>query len=301
MHHDRQFDPCYGAATEVFAGVRRLTARNPSPFTFHGTNTYLIGQRSIAVIDPGPADEQHVNDIIRACEGATIEAIVVSHTHIDHSPAAALLRQRTGAPIWGCAPHRPARSSQTHKGVNPMDASSDKAYRADTELKDGMTLKAAGAQFLSLETPGHTDNHLCFALEGTDCLFSADHVMAWSTSIVAPPDGNMTDYMNSLDRLMERPESMHLPGHGGPINRAHAYMNQLKQHRLAREAAILKQLGNTPSSIPDIVLQIYEGLDPALRGAAALSVFAHLEDLSQRGVVVAAPELRLDASYSLCP
>ncbi|WP_417685184.1 MBL fold metallo-hydrolase [Roseibium sp.] len=298
MEHNRQFDPSYGIAVEIADGIRRLTAPNPGPFTFHGTNTYLIGTSKVAVLDPGPANEAHIDTILDACDGAAIEAILVSHTHMDHSPGAALLKRRTGAPVIGCGPYRMARDLGIGES-NPMDASSDHAYAPDRQLGDGETASLSAANFQAIETPGHTDNHLCFAIEGSEILFSADHVMAWSTSIVAPPDGSMRAYMASLETLMGRSETTYLPGHGAEVRDAHGYMAELKAHRLKREASILSALGPTPAAIPDLVLRIYEGLDPVLRPAAALSVFAHLEDLAERGLVMAEPMTRLDALYRL--
>ncbi|MEP0233990.1 MULTISPECIES: MBL fold metallo-hydrolase [Roseibium] len=296
MKHDRQFDPAYGNAIEISDGIRRLTAPNPSPFTFHGTNTYLVGQDAVTVIDPGPDSPEHIDTLLRAIGGAKVETILVSHTHLDHSPGARLLQSETGAPILGCAAYRPARELGAGES-NPMDASSDRDYQPDLTLEDGRLYKTSGGDFEVIETPGHTDNHLCFALKGSPFLFSADHVMAWSTSIVAPPDGSMRSYMNSLDRLLARPETIYLPGHGGLVHDAHDYMTELKAHRMQREASILDQLGTEPISIPSLVLRIYYGLDPALRPAAALSVFAHLEDLAARNLVIAAPEIRLEAMY----
>ena len=298
MEHDRQFDPHYGTAVEIADGIRRVTAHNPGPFTFHGTNSYLVGHSSVTVIDPGPADEGHINTLLSAIGGAPVEAILVSHTHMDHSPGARLLKDRTGAPIVGCAPYRPARDLGFGES-NPMDASSDKSYHPDRHLKDNEVFATSGVRFHAIETPGHTDNHLCFSIEGTPFLFSADHVMAWSTSIVAPPDGSMQSYMASLERLLARTESTYLPGHGGSVHNAHDYMSALKAHRLKREASILARLGHDPITIPELVLGVYDGLDPVLRPAAALSAFAHLEDLAARGLVRADPAIRLDAGYSL--
>ncbi len=300
MKHERTFDPSYGTAVEVADGIRRLTCENPSPFTFHGTNTYLIGQREIAVLDPGPANDTHIDDIVNAASAGAIKAILVSHTHMDHSPGARLLQARTGAPIIGCGPHRAARTLASGE-VNTMDASADADHIPDGELKAGDTFSLGDTVFEAIETPGHTANHLCFAIAGTHVLFSADHVMAWSTSIVAPPDGNMRDYMTSLERLLERPETDYLPGHGGVVRDAHGYVEELKAHRLGRERSILDRLDDSPVSIPDLVLQIYDDLPPGLRPAAALSVFAHLEDLAERGLVAADPNVTLTASYRRAP
>lgn len=298
MKHDRDFDPNYGTAVEILPGVRRLTVNNPGPFTFFGTNTYLLGTSRLAVVDPGPADAAHVEAILKAASGASIEAIVVSHTHVDHSPAARMLKERTGAPIVGCGVHRAARDLMENE-VNPLDASGDRQYAPDQHLHEGEVFSAAGLTLQTIETPGHTANHLCFALAEENLLLSADHVMSWSTSIVAPPDGSMRDYMTSIDKLLNRPEQVYLPGHGGVIHDAHSYVRDLKQHRLSREASVLRELAGAPQTIPQIVARLYADVDPALHRAAGLSVFAHLEDLAGRGLVSASPGVSLTATFSL--
>lgn len=298
MKHDRNFDPAYGTAVEILPGVRRLTAENAGPFTFHGTNTYLLGSRNVVVVDPGPVLEAHADAILKACEGARIEAILVSHTHMDHSPGARLLKERTGAPIVGCGSHLAARALQEDE-INPLDSSGDKEYVPDRQLGDGEIFAAADIALETVATPGHTMNHLCFAVCGEEVLLSADHVMGWSTSIVAPPDGSMRDYMASLDKLMERSEDTYLPGHGGMVRNAGSYVRDLKRHRQARETAILERLGKGPQTIAGIVAVLYADVDPALHGAAGLSVFAHLEDLAARGLVEAAPALSLTAHFRL--
>ena len=282
--HDLHFDPAYGMAVEVLPGIRRLTAANPGPFTFHGTNTYLVGTQDLAVIDPGPDDEAHIAAILRAAGGARISTILVSHTHKDHSPAARPLALRTGAKIIGCRPHHSARDLALGE-INPLDASSDREFRADEELADGAELDVAAGRFVAVATPGHTANHLAFALPDENVLFSADHVMAWSTSIVAPPDGSMQDYLDSLDVLLQRSEGTYLPGHGTVLHSAHDYVAALKDHRLRREAAVLAVLGSAPLSVFQIVEAVYVGLEPSLKGAAALSVLAQLERLIALGLV----------------
>lgn len=285
LRHDRTFDPAHGTPVACGEAVRRLTARNPGPFTFHGTNTYLVGRDDIAVIDPGPADPRHIGDILAAAAPGRIAAILVSHTHADHSPGARLLKAATGAPILGAAPHRPARVVAEGES-NPMDASGDRLHRADRELGDGEACVVDGLTLRAVATPGHTANHLAFALEQEGILFSADHVMAWSTSIVAPPDGSMRDYMASLERLAGRDDRLYLPGHGGPVREPAAYLDGLKAHRAAREQALLDALARMgPARIPDMVATIYRDVDPALHSAAALSMLAQAEWLAERGLI----------------
>jgi len=299
LKHNKDFDPRYGEAVDLCDGIRRITAPNPGPFTFHGTNTYLMGGgQQVVVVDPGPEDDAHLAAIQEAAQGQTISAIAVTHTHVDHSPGARKLKRLTGAPIIGCGPHAAARPLGAGE-VNLMDASADLSHRPDLQMKEGDEFDAGGGTLVAIESPGHTQNHLCFALKGTEHLLSADHVMAWSTSIVAPPDGNMRAYMTSLDKLSSRGETHYLPGHGSDIQNASGYVASLKDHRLQREAAILDQLGPNPKTIPELVRAIYKDVPEALHGAAGLSVFAHLEDLVERNRALAVPRLRLDASYTL--
>jgi glyoxylase-like metal-dependent hydrolase (beta-lactamase superfamily II) len=298
MKHDREFDPRYGAAVELVPGVRRLTAENPGPFTFHGTNTYLLGTGRLICVDPGPELDAHTEAILRAAGGAPIDAILVTHTHMDHSPGARLLQARTGAPIVGCGPHKSARALFKDE-VNPLDASGDRDHAPDRLLEDDEIFAAAGLELQTIATPGHTANHLCFSICGENLMLSADHVMAWSTSVVAPPDGSMKDYMASLDRLLDRPEDLFLPGHGGVVREAHSYVRELKQHRQARESAILGELQKGTRAIPEIVAVLYAAVDPALHPAAGMSVFAHLEELAERGLVLSEPSLSLTARFSL--
>ena len=284
LRHDRDFDPRHGIAVEIAKAVRRLTAHNPGPFTWHGTNSYLIGRAEVAVLDPGPADAAHMDRLVAAAGEGRIAAILVSHTHMDHSPGARLLKAMTGAPIIGCGPHRAARPLNSGER-NPLDASADGAHHPDREMKDGDTLVVDGLCLTAVETPGHTANHLAFALDEGGILFSADHVMAWSTSIVAPPDGAMSAYMASLARLAERTDTRYLPGHGGPVEDPATYVAGLAAHRRKREQAILDRLTAGAQTIPEMVATIYADVDPALHGAAALSVLAQVEWLVERGLV----------------
>ncbi|MGU3540958.1 MBL fold metallo-hydrolase [Methylobacterium sp. A54F] len=276
--------------------VRRRIAPNGSPFTASGTCTYVVGHGRVAVIDPGPEDAAHVDALLADLGSETVEAIVVTHTHRDHSPGARLLKARTGAPIVGCGPHWGARALAAGE-LPALDASVDRDHAPDRVLAEGATLTGDGWSLAAVETPGHTMNHLAFALPEENALFSGDHVMAWSTSIVAPPDGSMRAYMESLDKLRERPETVYWPGHGGPVRDPRRFVRGLAAHRRQREAAIRARVLAGDSDIRAIVAAIYQGLAPRLMGAAALSVFAHLEDLAERGLVATDGPPRLDGAF----
>ena len=289
----RDFVPAHGTAVAVAPGVERLTAPNAGPFTFHGTNSYIVGGGSVCVIDPGPEDEAHWQALCRALDGREVTHIAVSHTHRDHSPLARRLRERTGAAVVAEGPHRAARPLFAGE-TNPFAESSDAEFRPDVALGDGDRVEGDGWTLEAIPTPGHTANHLAFGLAGTGILFSADHVMAWATSIVAPPDGAMADYMASLDRLLDRDDRLYFPGHGGPVTDPQAFLRGLRTHRRMRERAILERIRAGDRTIPAMVSAIYRDTDPRLHGAAALSVLAHIEDLVARGDVATAgpPSLR---------
>jgi glyoxylase-like metal-dependent hydrolase (beta-lactamase superfamily II) len=282
MDFERDFDPAYGRAVAIGDQVRRMTVPNGGPFTFHGTNSYIVGRGDVAVIDPGPDDPEHIEAILRATKGERIRQILITHTHRDHSPGAARLKALTGATLLGEGPHRLSRPLATGE-INMLDASGDMDFVPDRALADGDRIEGDGWALTAIATPGHAANHLAFALEGTPLLFSGDHVMKWATTIVAPPDGAMSDYMASLDKLAERPETIYLPGHGGPVEDAPSFVRGLKAHRRMREAAIIDRIGRGDRTIADVVAAIYRDTPTALHGAAALSVFAHLEDLVARG------------------
>jgi glyoxylase-like metal-dependent hydrolase (beta-lactamase superfamily II) len=297
IRFDRSFDLAPGVVDQVAPGVRRVLANNPGPFTFKGTVSYIIGKGQVAILDPGPADPAHIDALLGAVRGETVTHILITHTHRDHSPAAAPIKAVTGAMSYAEGPHRPAR--ELHIGDVQRGEGGDRDFRPDVALKDGEVVSGAGWSVEAVATPGHTANHTAFALRGTDLLFSGDHVMGWSTSIVAPPDGAMSDYMASLDKIARRPEQTYLPGHGGAVKDAPRYVEQLIRHRQAREAAILEQLGYGPSDIPALVRAIYVGLDPRLTGGAGLSVLAHLEDLVARGRVATEGLPAIDGMYRL--
>ncbi len=288
--------------------VRRVLAPNPSPYTFTGTQTWIVGNASdVAIIDPGPtgsgqsvgdpaspfnadangtshfpADANgigHVDAILRAVGAAKIAAILCTHTHRDHSPAAAPLKALTGAPIVGCA-----RLALKDDGPR-ADSAFDPDYAPDRILTDGEIVSGDGWTLEAVATPGHTSNHLCFALKESGALFTGDHVMAWSTSVVSPPDGNMADYMASLAKLYERDDRVYYPAHGAAVTKPRQLVRGMLGHRKSREAQILRELAQGPRAIPAMVATMYKGLDPRLTGAAGRSVLAHLFDLEARGVV----------------
>lgn len=258
--------------------VARLLAGNASAYTYTGTQSYLVGAAEIAVIDPGPEDAVHTQAILDALAGRSLTAIVITHTHRDHSPGARALKAATGAPIVGCAP-----LVIEDDGVR-SDAAFDHDYAPDRVLTDGESLGGQGWTLTAVATPGHTSNHLCFALPESGALFSGDHVMGWSTSIVSPPDGNMGDYMRSLEKLQGREDRVYYPGHGDPITNPKRLVRGMIGHRKQREGQILRLLREAPTTIPDMVAKMYVGLDPRLVPAAERSVLAHLIDLGDRAL-----------------
>jgi glyoxylase-like metal-dependent hydrolase (beta-lactamase superfamily II) len=274
-------EPPPRALTRLSPAVRRLVAPNASPFTFNGTCTYIVGKGAIAIVDPGPDDDSHLSALLAAIDGEHVETILVTHTHRDHSPGAKRLRAATGGRVIGAAPFTPSGH-----GAAGLDSAHDRDYSPDAVLADGERLQGAGYSIEAVATPGHCANHLCFALIEQGALFSGDHVMAWSTSVVAPPDGSMRAYMASLEKLRGRAETIYWPGHGGPIIEPQRYLRALILHRRQREASILTALADGAETIPALVARVYVGLAPALTLAAGLSTQAHLEDLRERGLVI---------------
>ncbi len=223
---DKRLDLAPGKVEEVYPGVRRLLCNNPGPFTFKGTVSYIVGRDRVAIIDPGPLDEAHIEALLDAVRNETVTHIFVTHTHRDHSPAAARIKAATGAPTYGEGPHRAAR--ELHLDEAPrLDAGGDRDFHPDFKLADGDVVAGDGWSFEAIATPGHTANHLAFALKGSEIIFSGDHVMAWSTPVVAPPDGAMGDYMASLEKLLHRSETTYFPGHGGAVRDAPRFVSVL--------------------------------------------------------------------------
>ena len=267
----------YARLESLEPGIARVLAHNPSAFTYYGTQTYLIGEDEVAVIDPGPDLPEHVEALVTAIGERPVAAIMCTHTHRDHSPAAQPLAERTGAPIIGCA----ALALET---VGPRaDASFDGDYAPDHVLGDGERVEVDGELVAAVATPGHTSNHLCFAYRGA--LFSGDHVMGWSTTVVVPPDGDMAAYMNSLEKLRQRDDRVYYPAHGPAVTNPRQYVRHLVGHRMQREKQILALVRERARTISDIVANAYPGLDPILIPAAGGSVFAHLLDLERRKLV----------------
>jgi len=267
-----------GKVEQVAPLVRRLLAPNPSPFTYTGTQTYIVGDGEVAVIDPGPDLPEHVAAIRAALDGERVAAILCTHTHRDHSPASRPLAEATGAPIVGCAP-----LALEDDGPR-ADAAFDFDYEPDRVLADGEMLEGRGWALRAVATPGHTSNHLCFALEGTGALFTGDHVMGWSTTVVSPPDGDMTAYMKSLDLLLGRDDAIYHPAHGPAVDKPHRHVRALIAHRRMREKQILDRVKAGEGRIPAMVETMYRDIDPRLHPAAGRSVLAHLEDLERRGL-----------------
>lgn len=282
---NKKLDLAPETVDEPVPGVRRVMCDNPGPFTFKGTMSYIVGRGKVAIIDPGPDDERHVKALLDAVRGETVTHIVVTHTHRDHSPAVPAIKAATGATVYAEGPHRAARP--LHIGeIHPLDSSGDRDFKPDIAVADGDVIEGDGWALESVATPGHTANHMAFALKDRDILFAGDHVMGWSTSIVAPPDGAMSDYMGSLSKVAERSEQLYFPGHGPAIPDAVRFVAYYRLHRKAREDSILHWLAKGETDIPTIARASYIGIDPRLLKAAGLSVLAHLEDLVARGIVV---------------
>jgi len=274
----REDGPPHGAVETVAPGIRRVVCNNPSPFTYRGTNSWIIGEGRVAILDPGPVNPAHLAALLQAVAGETVTHILVSHTHGDHSPGAAPLRQAAGAPTYGFGPH-----------VTPADQGGeggDHGFVPDVTLPDGAAVTGDGWGLVALHTPGHCANHLCFAMEGNGALFSADLVMGWSTSVVSPPDGDMADYMASLARLQARAgDRLYLPGHGPPIPEPAGFVEGLVAHRLEREAKVLAALRAAagPVTALELVPAVYGALDPRLVGPASRSLAAHLVKIAAEG------------------
>ncbi|MGC2198599.1 MAG: MBL fold metallo-hydrolase [Stellaceae bacterium] len=288
----REFAFEYGRLEPVAPMIRRIVARNPSPFTFRGTGTYVVGRGEVAVIDPGPDLTEHVEALLAGLAGERVTHILITHTHRDHSPAARALKAATSAPTFGFGPH-----AGGNRGEAAVEEGGDWDFVPDVTVRDGEKIAGAGWSFEAVHTPGHTSNHLCFAFPDDGVLFSGDHVMGWSTSVIAPPDGDMAAYMASLDKLLARQDAVYWPTHGPAITEPKEHVRAFIAHRREREAGILDCLQAGIGQIDAIVERLYVGLPSGLRRAAARSVQAHLIDLVGRGLVESDGPPTLDAKY----
>ena len=285
----REIEFAYDASEQITPLIRRVVAENPSAFTYKGTGTYILGHGKVAVIDPGPMIDAHVEALMRALEGETVSHILITHTHTDHSPAAAPLKVRTGAKTYGYGPH----------GAGSGEEDGDMDFVPDVEVRHGDIIEGDGWTVECVHTPGHTSNHICFALKEEKALFTGDHVMGWSTSIVSPPDGNMSDYMRSLDLLLTRDDEIYWPTHGPAIREPKPFVRAFIAHREDRERQILERLKAGQTHIADMVPVIYAAVDKRLHGAAARSVLAHMTRLVEQGRVVTDGPITLGADYRL--
>nr|WP_295897646.1 MBL fold metallo-hydrolase [uncultured Bartonella sp.] len=295
---DKDFSPDYGHAVFLGSNICRVTAHNPSPFTFTGTNSYILGSDELAIIDPGPDDATHLNTLLEIIDGHEINYIFITHSHNDHCGLAKKLSELTGARIVAEGPDRPSQAGLININ-SAVDAGNDRTFAPDIIFKDGETIEGDGWQLTSVTTPGHMANHTTFALGNTGILFTGDHIMAWSTTVVAPPDGSMHDYIQSLNKLLQRDDKIYLPGHGGPVYKPHAYVRAMIAHRKMRERAIIERLNAGDQTVKEIVKVMYRTIGPSLYKAAGLSVLAHLQDLVARGIVKTDGPISLESRYSL--
>lgn len=278
---DTNFEPPVGAVMEISPLIRRITCSNPGPFTFKGTNTFIIGRGNVAVIDPGPDNDAHLAALLAALRGETVEKILITHTHMDHSPLAARLKAATSATTYGAIS---PTNSMVESAIR-LDASIDREFVPDVRLHDGDILEGTGWSVEAVFTPGHMANHMGFCLREEKTLLAGDHVMAWATTVVAPPEGNMNDYMRSLRKLLKRDEEIYHPAHGPPSVKPQALVRGILAHRRMREEAIYNRVKAGDRSVAEIVKNIYTDIDPRLHAAAGLSTQAHLVHLVERGKI----------------
>jgi glyoxylase-like metal-dependent hydrolase (beta-lactamase superfamily II) len=287
---NRELEFEYGVASRLTPLVRRVVANNPSSFTLHGTNSYIVGHGEVAVIDPGPEDEVHTRSLLAALKGEKISHILVTHTHTDHSPGARSLAHATGAPVIG------AHARPIDDGAKTVEAG-EKDFSPDIELADGDSISGDGWTLSAVHTPGHMSNHHCFALAEENALFSGDHVMGWNTTIVSPPDGNMREYFASLNICLERDDAVYHPGHGPAIGSPKSFVQAYLDHRRMREEEITRCLEDGVGTITEMVRRMYTHLPETMYGAAARSVFAHMEHMVESGRAACDGTPAVDSSY----
>ncbi len=285
----------YGEPRELAPSIRRIVANNPGPFTYSGTNTYLIGRDEIAVIDPGPDDSDHLDAILNAASGGTISKIIATHTHMDHTAGMDRLKEATGADTYGAVAGASARGGTA---TSPSDGDFiDRNFKPDIALGEGDLIETDEWSLKTLHTPGHAPDHICLDVQEQNILITGDHVMAWNTSVIAPPEGNMNAYMASLEKLLDHEHEMYLPGHGGTIPAPRRIVRSYLVHRKWREAAIMDAIRNGHSTIINIREKVYNGIDAAYANAATLSVFAHIERLYASGHISCEQPFSSDASF----
>ena len=312
LHFDQSQPAVYGVAERLSPRIERLLAPNPGPFTFRGTGVYIVGdEKNVAVIDPGPNDSKHVASLLAAIGDREVTHILITHTHRDHSPAARPLQQATGAKTYGYGPHAifslsGLRIASAAAATSPTSADArggggsgrdekvveeggDRDFVPDVTVRDGDAIAGDGRTFQCVFTPGHTSNHMCYALAEENALFTGDHVMGWSTTVVAPPDGNMGDYMRSLEKLIARHDHVLYPTHGSPIGKPRSFLRAYLAHRRMRETQIARALERGCDTVPALVGTLYAGLAPGLVRAAALTVEAHLKHMIEDGRATALP------------
>ena len=302
IRFNRSFEFEYGVLETVAPRVRRVVARNPSPFTFHGTGTYVVGHGRVAVIDPGPALDEHIEALARGLRSEIVTHVLVTHTHRDHSPGCALLRRFTPAPTYGFGPHGSGRRN-VGEGAEVVEEGADFEFEPDIAARDGDVIECDGFSFECVHTPGHTSNHMCYRLREDRALFCGDHVMGWSTTIVSPPDGHMGTYIASLERLLDGDDRTYWPTHGAPIRDPRPYVRSLIEHRRARARQVETCLRDGIDTIPEMVERLYQDLPVRMHPAAARSVLSTIIHLVERGDVVrvdsATPHPASDARYAL--
>lgn len=295
----REIEFEYGRCDQVSPLIRRVIARNPGPFTFTGTGVYIVGSEQVAVIDPGPDLPEHLEALLAALEGRTVSHILVTHHHLDHSPLAGPLAKLTGATIYGLPAPGVGAAPNNDGHVSGLEEGDDGQFRPDVELVDGQELSGPDWTLEAITTPGHTSNHICFALKEENALFAGDHIMGWSTTVITPPDGDMGDYFASLEKVRARGFDTLWPTHGAPIREVTPFIDAYVAHRRAREAQILDALAAGFTQIKAMVPSLYAAVDPRLHPAAAMSVLAHMLQLVKEGRVVTADQPGLDAEYRL--
>ncbi len=291
----RDFDPAYGHLVRMYDNVRRLTANNPSPFSAWGTNVYVVGKDEVNIIDPGPNNDEHFETLIHALKDECVTRVFVTHHHLDHSPMANRLAAHYGCQTYGFGPprHLPV-SNDIH-----LEEGDDLHFSPEIKIHDGQMFEGKGWTIEAIHTPGHTSNHVCYAVQGDNALICGDHVMAWSTSVISPPDGDMGEYLHSLQKILDRNYATLWPGHGAAITDTAPFIRAYIAHRHERNTQILAQLKDGQSQIKDMVPIMYADVDKRLYPAACHSVLAHIIHMVKNGVVVCADEPGLDSQYTL--